>query len=72
MTIQTILAFYLPKNNNGIFCSNVDISDNINIEELMAALDFIDKLAVMAYKDRLELLSHILLFWVNCPMFIYL
>lgn len=67
MTIQTILAFYLPKNNNGIFCSNVDISDHINIEELRATLDFIDKLAVMAYKDRLELLSHILLVGLIAP-----
>ena len=61
------IGFLPTENNNGIICSNVDISDHINIEELKAALDFIDKLAVMAYKDRLELLSHILLFGLIAP-----
>jgi hypothetical protein len=61
------IGFLPTENNNGIICSNVDISDNINIEELRTALDFIDKLAVMAYKDRLDLLSHVLLFGLIAP-----
>ena len=61
------IGFIPTENNNDIICSNVDISDHINIEELKAALDFIDELEVMAYKDGLELLSHILLFGLIAP-----
>ena len=46
----------------------VHIPENIDIEEINAALDFIDLLAnTTAYKNRLELLSHTTLFGLIAP-----
>ena len=59
---------FFPIDGRGIICSNLDIPENIDIEEINAALDFIDLLAnTTAYKDRLELLSHTMLFGLIAP-----
>ncbi len=59
---------FFPIDGREIICSNLDIPENIDIEEINAALDFIDLLAnTTAYKDRLELLSHTMLFGLIAP-----
>ena len=59
---------FFPIDGREIICSNLDIPENIDIEEINAALDFIDLLAnTTAYKDRLDLLSHTLLFGLIAP-----
>jgi Bifunctional DNA primase/polymerase, N-terminal len=59
---------FFPIGNREIICSNVVLSENIDVEEINTALDFIDVLAnTTAYKDRLDLLSHTLLFGLIAP-----
>jgi len=59
---------FFPIDGREIICSNLDIPENIDIEEVNAALDFIDLLAdTTAFRDRLELLSHTMLFGLIAP-----
>jgi hypothetical protein len=59
---------FFPIGDREIICSNVIIPENIDIEGIKTALDFIDLLAsTTAYKDRLDLLSHTLLFGLIAP-----
>jgi len=59
---------FFPIDGRGIICSNLAIPENIDIEEVNAALDFIDLLAdTTAFRDRLELLSHTMLFGLIAP-----
>jgi hypothetical protein len=59
---------FFPIGDREIIYSNIDIPENIDVKEVNTALDFIDVLAnTTAYKDRLDLLSHTLLFGLIAP-----
>ena len=60
-------GFFTNDTNDQIIASGVDVAAVIDIQRLRNALEYINELATVGYENRLDLLAHIILFFLIAP-----